>query len=94
MKTVHWYIGAPAPLTKYPRLQLVSLFIAGAAALCHVTARIEDDNECVMMTEEYQSTQKKARVHVNLSTTSFTWTGMGSTLGLYGEVAALGMERA
>jgi hypothetical protein len=73
---------------KYPRIQLVCLFIAGAIALCHVTARIEDDNECATMAEEYQSTQKKTCVDVNLSTTNVTWTGLESTLGLYGEVAA------
>jgi len=82
---INW---SPRPLTKFPSIHLVCLFIAGAAALCHVTARVEDDNECAMMTEECQSTQKKSCVHVNLSTTNVTWTGLGSTLGFYGEVAA------
>ena len=65
-RTSTMILWSPRLLTKYQRIQLVCLFIAGAVALCHVKARIEDDNECAMMTEEYQSTQKKTCVHVKL----------------------------
>jgi hypothetical protein len=92
-RTSKLILRSPRLLTKYQRTQLVCLYIAGAAALCHVKARLEDDVERAVMTEEYQSTQKKTCVIVNLSTTNVTLTGLGSTIGLHGEVAARGMER-
>jgi hypothetical protein len=71
-RTITPIILSPRPLTKYSRMQLVCLYMAGAAALCRVKARLEDGDGCAVMTEEYQSTQRKTRVNVNLSTTDVT----------------------
>jgi hypothetical protein len=56
-------LWSPRLLMKYPRIQLVSLHIAGAMALCHVKARLEADHECTVVTEEYQKYSEENLCH-------------------------------